>query len=101
MDRAKVLNFYNKRAEWWWRLREYLDPESGMDIALPPDRELLADLTAPRWELTPRGIKIELKDEIKKRIGRSPDKGDSLAYAFAKQKVYNPPIFENYAFMQR
>jgi hypothetical protein len=49
---------------------------------LPDDRELLADLCAPRWEPTSRGIKIESKEEIIERIGRSPDKGDAAIYAF-------------------
>jgi len=83
-DRAGVLSFVNKRAEWWWLMREALDPRSGEDVALPPDRELLADLTAPRWEMTLRGVQIESKDDIKKRIGRSPDKGDSCVYSFAR-----------------
>jgi hypothetical protein len=46
-------------------------------------RTLAVDLAAPRWKLTPRGIQVEAKDEIKQRIGRSPDEGDSLVYASA------------------
>ena len=42
---------------------------------------LLADLTAPRWSLKSNGIQIEDKVEIKKRIGRSPDKGEACIYA--------------------
>jgi hypothetical protein len=73
------LKFYNLRAADWWRMREELDPgqEFGSAIALPPDASIKADLAAPRWELTARGIKIEDKDEIKKRLGRSPDDGDA------------------------
>lgn len=80
-DRTGQLTFFNKRAEMWWKLREALDPETGDELAIPDDRELLSDLTAPRWKLTARGIKIEPKDDIKDRIGRSPDLGDSLVYA--------------------
>jgi hypothetical protein len=80
-DKPGNLGFYNKRSEMWWRLREALNPFDGDELALPDDRELLADLTAPRWSLSVRGIKVEPKDDIKKRIGRSPDKGDSLVYA--------------------
>jgi hypothetical protein len=37
----------------------------------------------PKWEFMSNGrIKIESKDEIKKRIKRSPDKADSLANTF-------------------
>jgi hypothetical protein len=31
-------------------------------IALPPDPEVFAELTALRWKLTARGIQIELKE---------------------------------------
>lgn len=81
LDKSQLLRFVNKRAELHWRMREALDPAGEEPIALPPDPELLADLAAPRWELTSRGIQIESKDEIKKRIGRSPDKGESAIYA--------------------
>ncbi|HWK45120.1 MAG TPA: terminase [Stellaceae bacterium] len=82
-DKSGQLGFINQRAEYWWRLREALDPASGESLAIPPDPELLADLIAPRWTLRPRGIQIEGKPDIMRRIGRSPDKGDSLVYAHA------------------
>ncbi len=91
-DRTGKLGFLNKRAEWYWHLREILDPEHGEDIALPPDRELRADLTAPRWKLTTRGIQVESKDDIQARIGRSPDKGDAAVYAFAEENARFNPI---------
>lgn len=80
------LKFHNKRAEAWWRFREALDPdqEGGSVIALPMDTELKADLTAPKWELSMRGIKIEAKEDIKSRIGRSPDKGDSVVMCMSE-----------------
>lgn len=80
-DRSKKLTFRNKRAEWHWKFREMLDPQYGENIALPPDRELRSDLCAPRWKLTVNGIQVEDKEEIKKRIGRSPDVGESAIYA--------------------
>lgn len=82
-DRSGKMGFVNRRAEWWWKLREALDPVAGEGLAIPPDRELLADLTAPRWEMAVRGIKVEAKPDIIKRIGRSPDRGESLLYAFS------------------
>jgi hypothetical protein len=81
LDRSNLLRFYNKRAELHWRMREALDPAGTDPVALPPDPELLSDLAAPRWFLTGQGIRIEAKDEIKARIGRSPDKGESAIYA--------------------
>ncbi len=82
-DKSGRLGFANRRAEWYWKAREALDPASGRDLALPPDAGLLADLAAPTWKLTARGIQVESKEDIIKRLGRSPDKGDSLVYALA------------------
>jgi hypothetical protein len=80
------LGFFNKRAEAWWRFREALDPgqDGGSPLALPPDQSLLADLAAPRYAMTPRGIRIEAKEEIKKRLGRSPDDGDAVVMAWSE-----------------
>jgi hypothetical protein len=84
--RDRQLAFYNKRAEAWWRMREELDPgqDGGAIVALPPDASVKADLAAPRWELTARGIKIEDKDEIRKRLGRSPDEGDAIVMCLSE-----------------
>lgn len=80
------LSFYNKRAEAWWKFREALDPdqEGGSTIALPDDPELVADLTAPTWELKPNGILIESKDSLRKRLGRSPGKGDAVVMCLSE-----------------
>jgi len=80
-DRSRRFRLVNVRAACWWKMREALDPENGDNLALPPDPELLADLCAPRYELTPSGIKLEKKDKIIERIGRSPDSGDAAVYA--------------------
>lgn len=79
--RPSRLGFANKRAEWHWRMRELLDPAGGLDLALPPDPQLRADLCAPRYEMTVRGIRVEPKEEITKRLGRSPDRGEATIYA--------------------
>jgi hypothetical protein len=82
-DKSGTLHFVNKRAECYWSLREALDPSSGLDVALPPDLELEADLCAPRWKSQSNGIKIEDKEEIKKRLGRSPDNADAVVLAWS------------------
>lgn len=83
--KGSQMSFANKRAEAWWRLREELDPtqQGGSAIALPPDAQLKADLTAPTWKQTLRGIQVESKEDIRKRIGRSPDRGDAVVMALA------------------
>lgn len=91
------LNFANKRAMAWWRMREELDPtqEGGSVIALPPDTELRADLCAPTWKLTTRGILIESKEDIKKRLGRSPGKGDAAVMTLVANASPAARMFRN------
>ena len=80
-DKSGTLIMANVRAWAWWGMREALDPDSGNRLALPPDPELLGDLCAPRWK--PKGDKIfiESKDDVIKRLGRSPDCGDAIVLA--------------------
>ena len=80
-DKSGKLRFVNKRAEQCWRQLEALDPDSGAELALPNDPELLADLCILRWRMQPNGIRIESKDEIKVRLGRSRDSGDEVILA--------------------
>lgn len=82
-DKSGELGFVNKRAAAWWNLREQLDPDSGEEIALPPDDTLTGDLTAPKWRVMSGGkIQVEAKDDIFKRLGRSTDDGDAVVQAF-------------------
>lgn len=81
------LDFANMRAEVWYRFREALDPENGENIALPPDMQLAADLATPRLDaraLQVRGVlQVESKEDIRKRLGRSPDRGDATVTCWA------------------
>jgi hypothetical protein len=80
-DRSRKYRLTNVRAAMYWRLREALDPETGDNLALPPDQEVLADLTSVRYEVRASGIVLEEKKKLKERIGRSPDCGDALCLA--------------------
>lgn len=80
-DKSGKLKMRNTRAEMYWRMRDSLDPSTGDDIALPPGNEIIADLCSARYKLTTSGVLVEEKEEIKKRIGRSPDKGESILLA--------------------
>jgi hypothetical protein len=77
-----IYQMRNVRAEYYWQMREALDPERGVNLALPPGNEILADLCAARYTDLAQGvIQIESKDDIKKRLGRSPDVGESILLA--------------------
>lgn len=72
-DKSGRLTFANQRSEGWWSMREALDPANDTGIALPPDRQLLIDLCAPTWRLSGKTVYVESREDIYKRIGRSPD----------------------------
>lgn len=80
-DKSGRLRFQNQRSELWWKMREALDPDNNTGVALPPDKELLADLTAPEWELKGAVICVESREDIIDRIGRSPDKASAVILA--------------------
>lgn len=86
VTKAGNLRFKNRRAEMYWRLREALDPTADEPLSLPPDAELLADLCSVRYKVVQMGqvagIQVRSKDEIREVLGRSPDKGDSVAMTF-------------------
>jgi hypothetical protein len=82
--RLPRMKFLNLRAAMMWRVRSLLDPEGGPPetrLALPPDQELKADLTAPLYAVAVGGLKVESKEDIHKRLGRSTDAGDAVALA--------------------
>jgi hypothetical protein len=87
-DASGELGFINARAAAWWRLRDMLDPAKAPTLELPPDDQLIADLSAPKWKETGRGkIQVESKDEVKKRLGgRSTDSADAVIMGLWQQR---------------
>jgi hypothetical protein len=83
-SRDGKLKFVNVRSAAYWMFREALDPaqEGGSPIALPESPELVADLTAPTFEVTPHGIRVEPKDRVVERLGRSTDAGDAVVMSW-------------------
>lgn len=79
------LGYKNLRAEMYWGFREALDPANGHDVKLPPDARLKAELTTPRYTLRGTDILIESKDEIRKRVGGSVDRADSVVMAWHRR----------------
>ena len=74
-------NYLNLRAELWFKIKEWL---SGRDVFLPSDDELVQQLVSPIYKYTSTGkVKLESKEEMKKRGIKSPDKADALALTFA------------------
>jgi hypothetical protein len=78
-DRSGLLTFANIRAASYWAIYEAL--EYGNDLLLPRDAKLKQELCAHRWKVKGDVIHLESKDDVKERIGRSPDRSDAIALA--------------------
>lgn len=69
------------RDELWFAARDWL---KGADVWMARDDGLAADLSAPTYSITSSGkLAVEQKAETKKRLGRSPDRGDAFVLTFA------------------
>lgn len=78
MDWAADSNLFNNmRSQMWWQIRE--DLRNGL-IALPKHSGLFRELTTPTYKIASGKVVVESKDEIKKRIGHSPDAADAVIY---------------------
>ena len=82
-DITEQYSFANMRAYLFWCVRDWLNPKNGYNAALPPDDGLAEEATEIHWKFQSDGrIIIEPKEDIKKRLKRSPDKFDALANTF-------------------
>lgn len=76
--------FFNKRAEMWWRMREWLKVKPA---CLPEDPQLATELCAPRYDFRvvskQTRLILEAKQKMKERGVGSPNRGDALALTFA------------------
>jgi hypothetical protein len=72
--------YYNKRAEMWGRMRDWLP---GAD--LPDDQGMRAALIGIEFDFDDKErIRMERKKDMKRRGQASPDEGDALAHTFAE-----------------
>jgi hypothetical protein len=77
--KASDRRYANKRAEMWFAMAEWIKAGG----ALPKIPALIAELTTPTYSFKGDQFLIEPKEQIKKRLGRSPDLADALALTFA------------------
>lgn len=72
--------YANKRAEMWGEMSRWIVAGG----ALPDDEALKADLCQVCYDYDAAGrMRLEPKEKIKERCGRSPDLADALALTFA------------------
>jgi len=93
-ESASVSDKYaRQRDELWFRGREWLE---ARDCKLADDDGLIAELTTPTYSLLSNGkIKVEGKDELKRRGVASPNKADAFLLTMAQTLVnarHNKPI---------
>lgn len=74
--------FVRSRDELWWNLRKWFEEgECSIPKSLNQQMrdDIVKDIQDIHYKYTPSGkIQIESKDEIKERLGLSPDLGDAL-----------------------
>jgi hypothetical protein len=85
---ADPLMFYNLRAQMWWEVGRIASEQRTWDLSKMANADTtIAQLLEPRYEHDLKGrIKVEPKEEIIKRLGRSPDNADALLLAFYTPK---------------
>lgn len=71
--------YYNKRAEMWMEMAEWVK-RGGV---LPRCNKLKRQLTAPTYSFKSGKFILESKDQLRERLGFSPDHADALALTFA------------------
>jgi len=92
---ANTEQHQNKRDEMWYGLAErFRDGDIDLTV-LKNAEELYSQLTSiNRGKPNSRGqLKAESKDEMKTRVGHSPDRADSLCLAFATPSEARPSIY--------
>jgi hypothetical protein len=79
-DRPINPRYKNRRAEMWIEMSEAVKREVALPFHIP---ELVAELTTPTYTFVNGVFMLEEKDQVKKRLGRSPDLADALALTWA------------------
>jgi len=83
-ESASLKDRFNRlRDELFWACREWFE---ARDCKIPLDDTLIAELTGVRYKYLSTGkLKVESKDEMKRRGQRSPDVADAFVLSFAGQ----------------
>jgi phage terminase large subunit len=70
-----AVNYANTRAQLWFNLRDFLKGGGG----IPNDPKMETEMVAPKYQFGADGrYRVEPKDDIKERIGRSPDAAEAV-----------------------
>jgi phage terminase large subunit len=98
MRASEADRFENKRTEMYWQAAEWV--KSGG--CLPKDYMLQAELTAPTyWFDNKHRVCLERSDDVKARLGRSPDRASGFVLTFAGFVAPRPTALEAIALKRR
>ena len=76
-----VDKFAKLRDQLWWETKEWFETEN---VSIPNCTDLVKELQAPTYQLDDKGrIKVEGKQDLRKRLKASPDYADALCLTFA------------------
>jgi hypothetical protein len=88
--KAHDKRYFNLRTEMYVRMRDWVK-RGGQ---LPNDKALAEELMMPKLIFHGGVFRLEEKEQIKARLGRSPDRADAFAQTFAD--VEQPSFFADY-----
>lgn len=89
---VKTQRYLNKRAEMWGAMKEWLEAGGS----LPDVPELKSELVTPEYSFDAANrMRLESKEHIKERLGKSPDLADALALTFALPVVPKAALERN------
>jgi phage terminase large subunit len=78
LDRERYMRL---RDELWFEGRDWFDSRS---VLIPDDPKLVSELVSPKYKLESSGkLKVESKDEMRKRGVKSPNKADAFLLTMA------------------
>ena len=94
--KGEPIRQYNRlRDELWFKSRAWLEAK---DCKLLDDEETIAELCVPTFTILSNGlIKVEGKDEMKKRGVKSPNRADAWNLTFADTATGRKPVQIKYA----
>lgn len=75
--------YKNRRAELWFTMAEAI--KAG--ACLPNIPDLIAELTTPTYSWVGGAFMLEAKEQVKERLGRSPDLADALALSYGLPEI--------------
>jgi hypothetical protein len=78
---TNATRYMRLRDELWFKGREWFQT---LAVTIPDDKELIAELVGPKYKMESSGkLKVESKDDMKKRGVKSPNRADAFLLTFA------------------